>query len=342
MRTTPFKAVMNRRATGMEKYLGAIIVAYIVIVSIKNPLFLSFETLFDMIYSGSGIMLLALGVLVVLVSGGIDVSFTAVAVVSGYISVKTMLALGVDSILVALAVAVVVGILLGAINALLIHYLKLSTLIVTLGTMSVYHGLMAVLLGTKSYSVGEMPASLVDFGSSFVLTISTDSGVYGLTAFLPIVLAVAVLTWFLLYRTMLGRSVFAVGSSEESAERLGINILRTKLFVYCYTGALAGMMGIMYFAELKYVNPTSLIGEELFIIAAVVIGGAKLTGGEGTILGAFLGVVIFRLFGSTLVFLGLSSSWNDLFFGAVLLVSLGVMYRRQRLSDRKNLVFTAA
>ena len=124
--------------------------------------------------------------------------------------------------------------------------------------------------------------------------------------------------------------------------RLGIKVLRTKLFVYSYTGALAGLMGVMYFAELKYVNPTALIGEELVIIAAVVIGGAKLTGGEGTLLGAVLGVIIFRLFDTTLVFLGLSSSWNDLFFGTVLLISLGVMYRRQRISDRKNLVFAAA
>ena len=186
-----------------------------------------------------------------------------------------------------------------------------------------------------------MPESMVRFGSSDLLVLSRETGRFGLTVFLPIVVAVLVLTWFVLYRTMLGRTIFALGSSEESASRLGIDVLRTKLFVYAYVGGLAGLMGIVYFSEIKYVNPTALIGDELMILAAVVIGGAKLTGGEGTILGAVLGVVIVQLFQTTLVFLGLDSSWNDLFFGLVLLVSLGVMYHRQRTSDQRNLVFAS-
>ena len=342
MKTSPFRAVFNRPSTAMEKYLLAIIIGYIVIVALKNPLFFSVETLFDMLRSGSGVMILAIGVLIVLVSGGIDVSFTAIAVVSGYTSVKLMLALGIDNILFAFVVSIVVGCLLGAINALIIYRFALPTLIVTLGTASAYHGLMATVLGTKSFPTGAMPQSLVNFGSTDLIVINSDTGRYGLTIFLPIVIAVLVLTWFILYRTMLGRQVFAVGSNEESASRLGINIFRTKLFVYSYSGALSGLMGIIYFSELKYVNPVSLVGTELMIIAAVVIGGAKLTGGEGTILGTILGIVVVQLFQSTLVFLGLGSSWNDLFFGAVLLISLGVMYYRQRIQDRKNLVFATA
>lgn len=342
MKVSPFQKLMHRKATTMEKYLSAIILAYIVIVAVKNPLFFSPETLFDMIRSGSGVMLLALGVLLVLVSGGIDVSFTAVAIVSSYLSVLTILNLGIDSVILASIIAIAIGTGLGAINALLIHYLKLPTLIVTLGTMSVFHGLMAVLFGTKSYPLGQMPDSLANFGSANLFTVNTESGRYGLTVFLPIVVAAVVGIWFMLNRTLLGRSVYAIGSNEESASRLGISILKVKLFVYCTTGGLAGLMGIIYFSELKYVNPTSLVGTELMVIAAVVIGGAKLTGGEGTVLGTILGVVTVQLFDKTLVFLGLSSSWNDLFFGSVLLASLMVMYRRQRLADRRNLVFVAS
>lgn len=339
MKTTPFRTIFNRHTTAMEKYLLGIIVAYILIVALKNPLFFSMETLFDMLRSGSGVMLLATGVLVVLISGGIDVSFTAIAVVSGYTSVQLMLAFEIDNILFAFMVSIVAGCLLGSINALIISKFSLPTLIVTLGTASAYHGLMATVLGTKSYPTGAMPQALVEFGSTDLVVINTETGRYGLTVFLPIVIAVLALTWFILYRTMLGRQVFAVGSNEESASRLGINIFRTKLFVYSYSGALSGLTGIIYFSELKYVNPVSLVGSELMIIAAVVIGGAKLTGGEGTILGTILGIVVVQLFQSTLVFLGLGSSWNDLFFGAVLLMSLGFMYYRQRIQDRKNLVF---
>lgn len=326
-----------KRFSVAEKYLSGLILAYIVIVTVRNPLFFSVETLFDMLQSGAAITLLALGTLVVLISGGIDVSFTAVAIVSAYIGVRVALATGVDNVLLVLAIAAVVGCVLGAVNALLIVQFQLPTLIVTLGTASVYHGAMATAIGTTSYSRVQMPQSLVAFGDMDLFTVP---GVGGLSFYVLIVAVFAVLTWVILQKTMLGRAIYAVGSNEESASRIGISILRTKIFVYAYSGTLAAIMGVMYVSQLKYVNPVSLIGTELMVIAAVVIGGAKLTGGEGTVLGALLGVVLMQLFQSTLVFLGLNTSWNDLFFGGVLLVSLIVMYYRQRTRNKRALVFT--
>jgi simple sugar transport system permease protein len=344
-RFSPFQAVMHRRATTMEKYLTAIIVVYIAVVSIKNPLFFTPETLFDMLRSGSGTMLLALGVLMVLVSGGIDVSFPAVAVVSSYLAVVTLDRTGIDNIWFAFAISIAIGTVLGIVNALLITLLRLPTLIVTLGTASVYHGLMAVLVGTDDFTTGEMPRSMLAFGdASLMKVVDAETGQsYSLTVFILFTVAAMIGVYFVLYRTMLGRSILAIGSNEESASRLGINIVRTKLFIYAAVGALAGLMGVILFSELKNVNPTAtLIGDELMVIAAVVIGGTKLTGGEGTILGAFLGVVMIQLFQQTLVLLGLSTLWSDVFFGTVLLSSLAVMYRRQRIADRRNLVFAAA
>jgi len=313
-----------------------VIVVYIAVVGIVNPLFLDIGTLFDMLRSGAGVALLALGVLTVLVSGGIDVSFTAIAIVSAYVGVRTALATGIDNLWLILFVAVTVGTLLGALNAVIIYAFRLPTLIVTLGTASAYHGAMAVLLGTTSYSRVQMPQSLVEFGVVDILRIP---GHGGLSVYVAIVAFFAVLTWFILQRTMLGRSIYAVGSNEESASRLGINIFATKLFVYSYTGFLGALMGVMYVSQLKYVNPVSLIGTELLVLAAVLVGGVRLTGGVGTVLGALLGVVLLRLFVSTLVFLGLDSNWNDLFFGSVLLASLIVMYYRQRARNRRALVF---
>lgn len=327
--------------TPMEKYLLGIIVVYIVVVALKSPQFFSLDTLFDMIRNGSGIMILALGVLVVLISGGIDVSFTAIAIVSGYSSVQLSKMLGIDNLAFLLVVAMVIGAALGSVNALLIHHFRLPTLIVTLGTASVFHGLMAIFLGTKTYTAIGVPKAMLDFGSTSLVTIAGPRSQYSLSVFFAIVLACIALTWFLLYRTMLGRSVFAVGSNEESASRIGINILGTKLFVYSYSGFLSGLMGIVYFSGLAYINPVSLIGTELTIIAGVVIGGAKLTGGEGTIFGTVLGIGLVQLFQSTLVFLGLGASQNDLFFGTVLLLSLGIMYYRQRQVNRRSLVFSS-
>lgn len=338
-KTSPFQKVMHRRSTTMERYLFCIVIAYIAIVSIRNPLFFSAETLFDMSRSSSVVMLFALGTLVVLISGGIDVSFTAIAVVAGYSSVILMNALGIDNILFVIVAAMIIGAMLGSVNALFIYLFKLPTLIVTLGTASLFHGLMAVTIGTKAFPTAEMPQSLIEFGTFNLFTIEGATSVYGLSVFVPIVVAIFALTYFLLYRTMLGRSIFAVGSNAESASRIGINIFSTTWFVYAFSGLLAGLAGVMSFSEVKYVNPVSLIGTELIVIAAAVIGGVKLTGGQGTLLGVFLGVFVMQLFQKTLVFLGLDSSWNNLFFGAVLLFSLGLMYYRQRVADRRALIF---
>jgi simple sugar transport system permease protein len=326
MKTSPFQAVMHRRATTMEKYLAVIIVVYIAVVSLKNPLFFTPETLFDMIRSGSGTMLLALGVLMVLVSGGIDVSFPVVAVVSSYLAVMTLDRTGINSIWLALVVSIAIGTVLGTINALLIHFLRLPTLIVTLGTASVFHGLMAVVFGTNDYTTGEMPTSLLDFGNASLLTVTdADTGQsFSLTVFLPITLAAIAGIWFVLYRTMLGRSIFAIGGSVESARRIGINVRRTQFFVYVYVGALAGLAGIIHASMSRMADPFSLVGQELSVIAAVVLGGARLIGGYGTLTGTLLGVALIVLVQNSLIVVGIPSTWQSVTIGLLILIGTGV------------------
>ncbi|MCC5950248.1 MAG: ABC transporter permease [Nitriliruptoraceae bacterium] len=340
MTTSPFRRLFNRPMTTVERFLVAIIVVYGTIVTLRAPQFLSLATLSDLLRGGSGIAILAIGVTIVLISGGIDVSFTAIAIVAGYSSVQLGRALEYDGLLLLTVGAIVIGALLGSINALLIHFFKLQTLIVTLATASVFHGTMALTLGMRTYTRADVPGSLIGFGEANVFTIQGEARPYGFTMFLPVVAGVVILTWFLLYRTRIGRSVFALGSNPESASRLGVNLLATQLFIYMYVGALSGLMGIIYFSRLAYINPAALVGSELAVIAIAVIGGAKLEGGEGTLLGTLLGVVIWQLFQNTLIFLGLGSQYNGLFFGSVLIFLLCVIYRRQRQINKRSLVFT--
>lgn len=321
-----------RKLRQMEKYLISILLTYTIIVSIVSKNFLSVNTLFDLLKTSSGTLILASGVLMVLISGGIDVSFTAIAVVSGYSSILIMMKLGIDNILFVMVVSAAIGCLLGIINALLIYFFKLSTFIVTLGTSSVFYGFMTTFIGTSSISVADKPQSLFRFGKATLFG--------GMPAFFIIAVVILLITWFILYKTTLGRSIFAIGNSEESALRAGINILKTKLFVYSYMGLLSGIMGIVYFSEIDLINPVSLVGSELMVIAAVVIGGIRLTGGEGTILGAILGVATIQIFNSTLVFLGLSTSWNDLFIGAILLASVSLISYQERKSNKEQLIFS--
>lgn len=339
---SPFRVLFKRAMNPMERILTLVTIAYIAFVSIRNPLFFGPQALFDILSSGAVLMILALGVLIVLVSGGIDMSFAAIAVVASYISVRTAMALDLDNLWFIMALALVIGGLLGSINAVIIHFYRLPTLIVTLATASVFHGLMAITLGMKTYTQADLPPSMKDFGQWDLVSLDLGNGTQtSLSGFVIITAFVTLVTWFLLYRTRIGRAVFAMGSNEESATRIGISIFSTRLFVYSYVGMLSALMGVMYWSRLYYINPDILYGFlELSIIAAVVIGGAKLTGGEGTILGTLLGLIVYQLFTNTLVYLGLTPDWSQLFFGSVLITMLIVIYYRQRQANKKALVFS--
>ncbi len=325
------KGKFLRKLRPMEKYLIGILLVYILLVSFISDNFFTMNTLVDLLKTSSGTLILAAGVLMVLISGGIDVSFTAVAVTASYMAIRFAMDLDIDNLYFIILVSIILGGIMGAINALLIYFLKISTFIVTLGTSSVFYGFLTTFIGTNSISVADKPSSLIAFGNAKFL---------GLPVFFLLAVGILFLTWAILYRTMLGRYIFAIGNSEESAMRVGINILKTKLFVYMYMGVLSGIMGVVYFSEIDLINPISLVGTELMIIAAVVIGGIRLTGGDGTILGAILGVSIIQIFKSTLVFLGLSTSWNDFFIGIILLISVSIISYRERKSSREKLIFT--
>ncbi len=324
-----------------EWYLIGIILIYSIVVTTQNSGFFTLENFLDVLRGSSGMIILAMGILVVLLSGGIDLSFTAIAMFGGYSAARLMIASGIDNLAFAFVVSAFIGITLGAVNALVIHYFNLPTMIATLGTSSLFSGIMTTFIGTKTITVGMMPDSLTAFGGFRLVEMVGETGnTYGLSVFIVPVVIIVVVTWFILYKTMLGRAIVALGNSVEAAKRSGFNIFQIRLFVYSYVGLLAGIMGIIFVAEVNSVYAVALYGTELTYIAAVVIGGAKLTGGEGKILGTLLGVIIVRLLNSTLVFLGITSSWNGFFTGAVLLLSVGLTSYTSRLRSRRNLTFT--
>jgi simple sugar transport system permease protein len=332
--------MLERTLKKHETYLFLIIVAYAVIVTSVNRSFLTFENFFDIIRSGAGMGILSMGVLVALLSGGIDVSFTAVAISGGYIAVRVIMATGVDNLFVAFVISCSIGVFLGLINGLIISYFKLPTLIATLGTLNVFHGALTTFVGTESVNARQMPSCFVRFGSAKIITLVNSQGsVYGLSVFIIPLIAVIALTWFILRFTMLGRGIYAIGSNRESAKRAGFNITALQLFVYSYVGFLAGIMGVVFVSEVRWVNPVTLIGTELTVIAAVVIGGTKLTGGSGTILGTLLGVGIVTVLYNTLVLLGLSAAWNNFFVGIIIIISIGITSYRNKIKNRKNLSF---
>lgn len=323
-----------------QTILLIIIALYSLFVGLVNPAFFSIETIFDLIRTSSTSLIVVIGLLLVMISGGIDVSFMAVALFGSYTTIKMMISLGINSLFFAFGLSMLFGGFLGLINALLINWLKLPPFIITLGTQSLLHGIMTTFIGDKSFGAGVLPSCLNNFGQATIFSFQTDNSRVGLTASIIPILLVGIITWFILYRTMLGRGIVALGNSEEAARRIGFNPFMIRLFVYTYSGILSGIMGIIYVAQVNALYPNKLVGDELMVVAAAVIGGTKITGGQGKIFGAILGVLISYLLNSTLILIGLSSSWNDLFVGAILVISIAISSYQERIKNRKNLIFT--
>jgi simple sugar transport system permease protein len=135
---------------------------------------------------------------------------------------------------------------------------------------------------------------------------------------------VVVGTWFLLHKTLLGRQIYAIGGSTESARRIGINVRGVQIFVYAYVGGLSGLAGIVHASLARVANPFDLVGLELSVIAAAVLGGARLTGGYGTITGTLLGIALIVLVSNSLILLGIPSTWQSVVIGGLILLGTGL------------------
>jgi len=333
------KGFVNRT----ELFLMGIIVLYCALVTLINPAFFSFETLFDILRSSAVTTIMATGIVLVIISGGIDVSFTAVALFGAYVTTKIFTESPfpwMDNLGIAFLLSTVMGAVWGLLNAVIVHKLKLPAFIITLGTQNLIFGVMTTFIGSKTYGATAIPKAFSRFASSQLFQMTNETGKVGISSFIVPVVLVLAFTWFIMYKTKIGRSIFALGNSESASERIGINPFKVRLFVYSYMGALAGISGIVYVSQVKSMYPNALVGDELSVIAAAVIGGTKLSGGQGKLLGACLGVLIVHLLNNTLIYLGLSSSWNNFFVGALMIISVSVTAYQERIKNRKHFIFT--
>jgi simple sugar transport system permease protein len=223
----------------------------------------------------------------------------------------------------ALLIGMGTGACLGAINGFLIAVMGLPTLIVTLGTLSIFRGFMLTFIGQKQITT--LPPGMREFGRMMILRgENADGSFYSLHAAFLVTAGAIGLTWFILHRTMLGRQIFAIGGSVESARRIGIDVRGVQFFVYVYVGALAGLAGIIHASMARVANPFDLVGLELSVIAAVVLGGARLAGGHGTLTGTVLGVALIVLVRNSLIVLGIPATWQSVAIGVLILIGTGL------------------
>lgn len=311
-----------------------LLVVICVAVAAINPAFLHPSSLIDMGRASVVTGLFALGVFTVLAAGGIDVSFPAIAALAMYGVSKLVLDVFPDLPMALIVLAcVATGTMLGALNGLLVHGLRVPALIVTIGTQYMFRGILLVFIGTVWLM--EMPAQMIAFGKWSLVDIQASSGV---TVSLPVYFLVfplaALLTWFIFNRTLMGRAIFACGGKADVAERLGYNLRVVHLFAFAYAGALAGLAGVIQASANRMANPYDFTGVEIGVIAAVVLGGARITGGTGSVLGTVFGVLLVTVVNNVLVLVGIPSTWQRVVVGAFILLAAGFFVLRDRKAAR--------
>jgi ribose/xylose/arabinose/galactoside ABC-type transport system permease subunit len=257
-----------------------IVLALLVIVlSFTSDIFLTRRNLMNILRQISVTAIVAIGFTLMLISGGIDLSIGSVLAVSALVAAKLMKA-GIPPIVAVLA-ALATGALMGLITGTVTNYFKLVPFIATLAFMQIYRGVSWL------YSGGPQ---IFEFDESFLFLGA------GYVGFVPmpviIMVVVAILTSFLLNRTRFGRHVIAVGGNAKAARISGINVFKTSVIVYIYTGVMAAITGLVMTARMNQARPDAGNGIELDVIAAVVIGGTSLFGGKGTVFGTILGTLL--------------------------------------------------
>jgi simple sugar transport system permease protein len=324
-----------RKLLGTHEFIVLCVLgALVLVIGAVNPAFYSLGNVFSLLKGTVILGIFALGVLVVIVSGSIDISFTAIAAFAMYCTGKLMLRFFPGGpLLSALAVAGVIGIGLGAVNALFVAYFRMPALIVSLGTASAIRGFMLAFIGVRI--INNLPAAHIDFSRSSIVHLTDASGriVTLPTAFL-ILVALAVLVWLLLRYTMVGRGIYALGGDPVAAERAGFNVRGLQFFIFCLMGFLSGLAGVLHSTYMRNANPFDIVGTELTVIAAVVLGGASITGGKGSVFGTLIGVLFLVIIDNSLILTGVPSYWQRVATGVIIVLSTAATALRARMEAR--------
>lgn len=314
-----------------EVVIAGILLLAMILIGLVNPAFWGLDNLFSLLRSNVVIGIMALGVLLVMISGGIDVSFPAFAVAAMYLTVKGMIALGYDGVVLPLVVATLMGVAFGCVNALFVHKFRMIPLIVTLGTAGMVRGFLLGVVGTSMININMMPDALMDFAKLEIVSLTKPDGTtYGLTAMVGVYAALALLMHLVLRHTMIGRSVYAYGGDPEAARRAGFSQGKTIFFVYCVAGALAGFAGLLHSGMIWLANPRDFVGLEMDVIAAVVLGGASIFGGRGTVLGTMLGVFMLVMVKNSLIIMKVDTTWQRVAVGTIIIIATAVTAWRDR------------
>lgn len=309
---------------------GALIIL-LIFFSFASPYFLTFDNIVSIMLSTCVNGILALAILFVIITGGIDLSIGTVMTFSSVIAGVMITNLGMPMWL-GIIVAILTGAFWGFVSGSLVSRLKLQPFIATLGTMMVTKGLSLVLSGTKPIYFSDTPSfRLITVGSFLKFG---ENGRYSIPNGIFILIFMAIIAGIILNKTKLGRYTFAIGSNEEATRLSGVNVQKWKTAIYALNGAFVGVAGIVMAARLDSAQPALGQGYEMDAIASVVIGGTSMSGGEGTVLGTVIGAFIISTLTNGLKVMGVAQEWQIVITGCVLV--LAVLLDKMRKKGDRN------
>ncbi|MBC3917207.1 ABC transporter permease [Undibacterium sp. CY18W] len=311
-----------------EVLLGLMIVLLIGLVGVRAPIFLGMSSLSNLLTDSTLLVMLAVTQMFVIITRGIDLSVASNLALSGMMSALLASKFPDLPLLLIVLVAMAIGLGLGLINGYLIGYLSLPPIVVTLGTMSVYRGLVFVLSGGAWVSSHQMPAAFIAFPLSQLL---------GITHLVWIAAIVVILMWYLARYTHFGRDLYAIGNQPTAANYIGIPTPRRLFWTYGLSGLMAGLCGYLWVARYAVAYTEIAYGFEFTVIAACVIGGINIAGGAGTVSGAVLGSLFLAVINNALPVVKISPFWQSALTGVVILTAVMINARSNKKGSRQIL-----
>ncbi|MEP6566356.1 MAG: ABC transporter permease [Mesorhizobium sp.] len=307
------------RAHPTETWLVVVLLIMSAGLSLASDKFFTIANLFNLLNTSSTNLIFAVGLLVVLIAGGIDISFAVAASVVQYVVALALAQIGGGDWFIGLTLAAIVGIALGAVNAGLIYYFQIISIVVTIATFNIFFGLL--MFFTHGVSIYNLPAWWTH--RTVLFEFQQANGNWAELTLPVAIMAVCVAaTWGLIGYTTTGRQLYAFGDNPEGARRLGINIAAMHFVAFGWLGLMAGIAGLVQVHYSQEVVPNALVGRELDVLAAVVLGGARLGGGRGTVLGCILGVFLVSVTQNGLNLLGISPYAFKMIVGAIILIAI--------------------
>ena len=319
------KSLIQTLTGSREMSLVAVLIVLLVIIEIMSPSFLSPNNLSQIFRNNALTMLMALGMLCVMLTAGIDISITSTLAFAGMTIGMLQKHNVLHNTFLLFLIGAVIGLACGFLNGIICAKAKVAPIICTMGFMYIWRG-MAYVISGNTWASGADVAGFSDFGKE------GSAGPY-------LILIAAYIIFFVFMKwTRFGRKIYAVGSNAEAARISGINVDRTMISVYTIMGLLAGLAGVLSVSIYASAQPNMQYGKEMDVIAACVIGGVSMSGGRGSVTGTFLGALIIAIIAKALPLVGIDSIAQNLVKGIIILAVVILNVVTQRMMDHQNLV----